>query len=299
MTVNYEMQLFDFCPIITTAASSFKKPTAVVMKTTILLYNELKQKVNFLYQKLEMFKHEKNKGRKLKISIPDTITLALYKQASSRKTIKSLWNDFRKILKCSYKTLVVNINRRALIALVITKNILNLNKQSSHFIKHTDSTDIPVCLNKNAKNYRTMRGLAKWGHSGKGLFYGLKLHLTEDLNRKILSFSFTSGNTDDRSQFMKLNKDLKGIFIADSGYTSKDLEKEFYQEHKRILFAKPKKNMKKIMTFFQSKLYDTRMIIELNFRNLKMLYGLITSFPRTINGYFANYIYSILAYILR
>lgn len=269
------------------------------MKTTVLLYNELKQKVNFFYQKLELFKHEKTKGRKLKISIPDTITLALYKQASSRKTIKSLWNDFRKILKCSYKTLVVNINKCALLALIITKNILNLNKKYSHFIKHTDSTDIPVCLNKNGKNHKTMRGLAEWGHSGKGMFYGIKLHLTEDLNRKILSFSFTPANYDDRSQFMKLNKDLEGVFAADAGYVSEKLEKEFYLEHKRILFTKPRKNMKKIITFFQKKLYDTRMIIEINFRNLKMLYGLITSFPKTINGYFANYVYSILAYILR
>lgn len=269
------------------------------MKTTVLLYNELKQKVNFFYQKLKLFKHEKIKGRKLKISIPETITLALYKQASSRATIKSLWNDFRKMLHCSYKTLVVNINKRALTALVILQNILNLNKKSSHFVKHTDSTDIPVCLNKNAKYHKTMRGLAEWGHSGKGLFYGIKLHLTEDLNRKILSISFAPANYGDRSQFMKLNKELEGIFITDAGYISKDLEKEFYIEHKRILFSKPRKNMKKIMTAFQSRLYDTRMIIELNFRNLKMLYNLITSFPRTIDGYLANYVYSILAYILR
>jgi len=99
--------------------------------------------------------------------------------------------------------------------------------------------------------------------------------------------------------FMKLNKDLEGIFVADAGYTLKKLEKEFRIEHKRILFAKPRKNMKKIITFFQKKLYDTRMIIELNFRNLKMFHGLVTSLPRSINGYLANYIYSILAYALR
>ncbi|HEY4476856.1 MAG TPA: hypothetical protein VJB69_02670 [Candidatus Paceibacterota bacterium] len=63
-------------------------------------------------------------------------------------------------------------------------------------------------------------------------------------------------------------------------------------------FAKPRKNMKKLMTEIQAKLYDTRMLIELNFRNLKMLYNLVTSFPRSIDGYFANYIYSILAFVL-
>lgn len=266
---------------------------------TIQVYQELKQKVSFFYQKLKLNKYEKHKGRKLAISIVDTITLALYRQASCRATKKSLWNDFRKTLKCSYKTLVVNLNKTAFLCSLILTQILSLHRLHSHIIKHTDSTDIPVCLNKNAKQHKTMRGLAQWGHSGKGLFYGLKLHITSDVKRKMLSISFTRGNTEDRSQFMKLNKNLTGIFVADAGYISENLEKKFYIEHKRILFSKPRKNMKKIITFFQKKLYDTRMIIEINFRNLKMLYNLISSFPRTIDGYFANYIHSILAYVLK
>ena len=266
---------------------------------TIQVYQELKQKVSFFYQKLKLFKYEKTKGRKLAIPIVDTITLALYRQASSRATKKSLWNDFKKTLKCSYKTLVVNINKCSILCLQILKCIFLANRKNSHIIKHTDSTDIPVCLNKNAKYHKTMKIVSSWGHSGKGLFYGLKLHLTSDLKRRILSISFASGNVGDRSQFLKLNKDLEGIFVADAGYVSEKLEKEFYQENKRILFTKPRKNMKKVITFFQKKLYDTRMTIELNFRNLKMLYNLVSSFPRTINGYLANYIHSIVAYALK
>ncbi|MDP1688652.1 MAG: IS982 family transposase, partial [bacterium] len=269
-----------------------------IMKT-LQVYQTLKNKVSFLYEKLKLSKYENTTGRKLKISISEVITLALYKQTQGIPTKKSIWNDFRKILKCCYKTLVVNMNRRSLLALVILKIILGENRKESHLVKRTDSTDIPVCLNKNARHHRTMRGLAEWGYSGKGLYYGLKLHLTSDLNRKILSIAFAPGNVSDKAMFMKLNKDLKGIFVADAGYVSEKLEKEFYQEHQRILFVKPRKNMKKIITFFQKKLYDTRMIIEINFRNLKMLYNLITSFPRSINGYLANYIYSVLAYTLR
>ena len=99
--------------------------------------------------------------------------------------------------------------------------------------------------------------------------------------------------------FMNVNKDLDGIFVADAGYISEQLEKDFYKENKRILFSKPRKNMKKVITSFQYHLYNTRMIIELNFRNLKMFFGLITSLPRSVDGYFANYIQSILAYVLK
>jgi hypothetical protein len=263
------------------------------------VYNELKQKVQFLYKKLNLNKYEKTKGRKLKIPLIETLTLAVYRQTQGKETKKALWNDLREHLNCSYKTLVVNLNKSLLLATFILKRILNFNREDSHLVKHTDSTDIPVCLNKNAKYHQTMYGLANWGHSGKGMFYGLKLHLTSDLGRRILSISFAPGNVSDKAMFMKLNKDLEGIFVADAGYISEKLEKEFFQENKRILFSKPRKNMKKIITLFQKRLYDTRMIIELNFRNLKMFYNLVTSLPRSTDGYFANYVHSILAYVLK
>ena len=95
-----------------------------------------------------------------------------------------------------------------------------------------------------------------------------------------------------------MNADLRGIFVADAGYISKDLEKEFYIENKRILFAKPKANMEKLITDWQNALYETRMLIEINFRNLKMFHNLITSLPRSIDGYLGNYVYSLLAYVL-
>ena len=144
---------------------------------------------------------------------------------------------------------------------------------------------------------RTMRGLAAWGHSGKGMFYGLKMGLTDDLFDKTLGAVFAPGNTDDRAMFKKVNKNLKGIFVADAGFLSQNLEKEFFIQNERILFAKPRANMKKIATKFQKLLYDARTKIECHFRELKLFYGLCTSVPRSIDGYFANYIYSLLAYV--
>jgi hypothetical protein len=267
------------------------------MKINIPFFNQIITKVKFLYKQSKL-KIEKSTGRPLAIKPENVIALSVFKHQNGIPTKKSVWKIFREDLKCSYKTLVVNMNRLSLYALLILKSILHWNRKNSHLVKHTDSTDIPVCLNKNAKNHKTLNGLVSWGHSGKGLYYGLKLHLTSDLERKVLSFSLTPANSDDRKQFEKINKDLDGIFVADAGYTSEKLEREFFREHRRMLFVKPRKNMKKLMTEIQAKLYDTRMLIELNFRNLKMLYNLITSFPRSIDGYFANYIYSILASVL-
>lgn len=264
------------------------------MKTSIQLYDNLKQVVKFFYKQLRLDKFEKNKGRKLAISIIETISLAIFKQSNNIATKKSIYKIFKP--KCSYKTLVVNINRFAHLALLVLVTILKVNRRNQHFIKHTDSTDIPVCSTRKAKHHKTMKGLASWANNGKGAFFGLKMHITTDLSRKLLAVKFTSGNVDDRTVFLELNKDLLGLFIADAGYISEKLQRDFYIEGKRLLLAKPRNNMKKIMTGLQEFLYGTRMLIELNFRNLKMFYGLVTSLPRSVAGYLANYIYSLLAY---
>lgn len=264
------------------------------MKTSIQLYTDIRKVVKFFYQQLKLVKHEKIKGRKLAIPIIETISLALFKQTNNIATKKSIFKIFKP--PCSYKTLVINLNRFAHLALLILVSLLKLNQRDSHLVKHTDSTNIPVCLNKNGNEHKTMKGLAEWGNTGKNSFFGLKMHLTTDLKRKVLAVRFTSGNVHDKQVFLKLNEDLLGIFVADAAYISKKLASDFYIEGKRILFAKPRKNMGKLMTKFQESLYRTRMLIELNFRNLKMFYGLVTSLPRSVNGYLANYIYSLLAY---
>lgn len=267
------------------------------MKIVIPFFSNILTKVKFLYKQLKLKIH-KSTGRPLAIKPEVVIALSVFKQENGIPTKKAVWKIFKENLKCSYKTLVVNMNKLSVYALLILKSILNWNRESSHIIKHTDSTDIPVCLNKNAKNHKTMNGFASWGHSGKGWFYELKMTITTDLNRKMLSVKFGSGNASDRELFRKLNKDIMGIFVADAGYISKDLERDFFIENKRMLFAKPQRRMKKILTAWQNALYETRMLIELNFRNLKMFHNLQTSLPRSIDGYLGNYMYSLLAYVL-
>src|SRR3989338_13297 len=266
------------------------------MNHSIQKYNSIVTKVKFFFKQLKL-KIAKSTGRTLANTPEDTIALSLFKQLQGIKTKKSVWEIFS--LKCSYKTLVVNMNRLALYALLILKSILKWNQKNAHLVKHTDSTDIPVCLNKNATHHKTMKLLSSWGHSGKGFYYGLKMSITTDLKRNLLGVRFGSGNSNDREIFKKMNQDMIGIFVADAGYISENLEKEFYIEHKRILFAKPRANMKRITTVFQNALYETRMLIELNFRNLKMFHELVTSLPKSIDGYLGNYVYSLLAYVLR
>lgn len=266
------------------------------MKTVIESFERIKQLVVIISKSLRLGKFVSKLGRKLALSLEDSIALALFWKKQNIVTKKSLYEICNPA--CSYKTLVVSINRWFPLALAVLTLLLKHNRKASHLVKHTDATDIPVCLNKNARYHKTMAAFAKWGHNGKGSFFGLKLHLTADLEQKILALKFSSGNVDDRKMCIPLNQGLSGIFVADAGYVSAELEKNFYIEGQRHILAKPKKNMRKLATAFDTWVYGTRMAIEIPFRNLKLFYGLITSLPRSVAGYIANYTYSLLAYLV-
>lgn len=265
--------------------------------TEITLYNQLKQMVGGIVKRLKLERQvQRNTGRPLALSITDILTLGLFKQLGQIETKKKLHDIMEPA--CSYKTLVVSLNRFAVLAWMILQLLMKVNRSVQHLIKHIDSTSIPVCLPKNAKSHKTMREYAKWGNSGSGWFYGVKLHIITDLLDQLLSLGLSSGNVDDRKMVMPLSKEIRGFLIGDAGYISKTLMEEFYEEGKRILIAKPYKNMRKLASALDTWLYNTRWQIEFNFRNLKMFFGLVTSLPRSVGGYLANYIYSILAYTL-
>src|SRR3989339_2101925 len=163
-----------------------------------LMFDKIKQKVSFFSKQLNFDKFLNKTGRKLAIPLENILTLALYKQKQGIATKKAIWNDFKRQLKCSYKTLVVNLNRWYFLALIIFVLLMKINRANAHPIKHIDSTDLPVCLFKNAHSHKVMKGLAEYSKSSKGLFYGLKMHIISDLKRKILLIRFTGGAVDER-----------------------------------------------------------------------------------------------------
>jgi hypothetical protein len=263
---------------------------------TLTVFKAIRKTVIEVYHRLNLKHLESTTGRPLAMKIVDVITLGLYKQQQNIGTKKALYNDFQP--ECSYKTFVVSINRCAWIIALVIALILKMNQKNSHVIKHTDSSDVPVCKIKKAYKHRVMQDCASWGAKAKNdWFYGLKLHITTDLEGKLCSLKFTSGNVDDRVPFMDLNDMLDGIFVADSGYVSERLAKIFNNAH-RILFTKPRSNMKKIITETQYHLYNTRVKIEVNFQVLKQSRGLVTGFPRSVAGYFAHYLYALGAHLL-
>lgn len=262
------------------------------------IYRKLKHIVTQFFQHLKLATSETHKGRPAKITKENALTLALYQHQSTRATKKSVYEDFKDTLKCSYKTLVCQINQAGIMTSRILLWLMRTWRKFGHPVKYTDATDIPVCLNKNAKNHKTMKHLAGWGHSGKGFYYGLKMTITRDAAGHILALRFTAPSANDRDICRNINKDINGIIVLDASYVSEKLERDMYIENKRWLLIKPYKSMKKLCTAWQYHLYNTRFRIEFDFRSMKLFHGLVTSLTRSINGSIANYLNAILSFAL-
>lgn len=249
--------------------------------------------------KLNLTQKSHPQGRPLKIKEEDALALALYRHASTRATKKSVWEDFKGSLRCSYKTLVCAMNRAGVLAMKILGLLMAWGRKHGSIVKYTDATDLPVCLKKNADSHRVMQAFSSIARSSKGWFYGLKMTMTRDSLGNILGIHFSDSNKNDRDIFRRINRNIEGVIVADAGYVSKQLERDMNVEGKRWIFIQPYKSMKKLALPWQIKLYRSRFRIEFDFRNLKMFYGLVTSLPRSVNGYLANYLNALCAFVLR
>lgn len=266
-------------------------------------FTQLKDVVTQLCDQFNLIAQQSLKGRPRKLSQIDAVTLALYQHTSSRSTKKSVYEDFKGIVNCSYKTLVVSMNESSVLCLRLLFLIMRFNRSVQHVVKYTDSTDIPVCLKKNGDSHRTMAGFSEIGRSTKGWFYGIKMTLTRDAQGRMLAICFHKPSDNDRDVFKQINKDIFGILVADAGYVSKKLEQDMNRmndidDPKRWILIRPYKTMKKLMTRWQEALYKGRFQIEFDFRSLKMFHGLVTSLTRSITGYLANYLHALLSFVL-
>lgn len=264
------------------------------------IFQNLKNRIQQITQSFKLnLTHKKNpQGRPLKIEALDAIALALYQHASTRATKKSVYEDFKEDLDCSYKTLVVAMNRAGVLAMKILAIIMQWGKRNGHLVKYTDETDLPVCLKKNADSHRVMKAFAKMGKSSKGWYYGLKMALTRDAFGNILGLRFASANANDRELFRSINRDIYGVIVADAGHVSKQLERDMDIDGKRWILIQPYKTMKKLALPWQLKLYRSRFQIEFDFRSMKLFHGLVTSLPRSVDGYLANYVNAVCSFVL-
>ena len=90
---------------------------------------------------------------------------------------------------------------------------------------------------------------------------------------------------------------MKRIIVGDGGYNASVMRKKIWEENNSFVLAYPHpKQKKKIMNKCQKTLLRARPKVECMFDYLKNHLSLVTSFPGSVNGYFFNYLRTLLAY---
>lgn len=271
---------------------SLSNPSSLV--TTFVVLDDL----NAL---LQLGKHIS--GRKPSLRLSEIATISLIRSEFNIRTWKGVYRLLRarfarEFHLPSYKSFVLLMNRNAKLILVLINTLLQMNRKRAGIIKIVDSTPLPVCKNIRIYRHKTMKRVATRSKTTMGWFYGLKLHALTDVSGNPLELRFTTGNVNDRVVLDAfLSKLHDSIILADAGYISPKLERKAGKNH-NILLTCMRKNMKKLSTFLDICLLNLRPRIEVLFSILKERLGLITSLPRSVDGYLAHYIHVIFGYLM-
>jgi Transposase DDE domain len=163
-------------------------------------------------------------------------------------------------------------------------------------ISFVDSTSLEVCHPKRMHSHKVFKGLAGWGKSSVGWYFGFKLHLMVNDRGQILAFALTQGNVDDRKPVPEMAKGLIGKLFGDRGYVSQPLFEKLYAQGLELI-ARRRKNMKNTLVKLVDKiLLRKRAIIESVNDQLKNICQVEHSRHRSRFNFLVNLLAGLIAY---
>jgi hypothetical protein len=155
---------------------------------------------------------------------------------------------------------------------------------------------LPVCKNVRADRHKVAKGIAAWGKNWQGWHYGFKLHASIDHQSKLAGLFFTPANESDVLQLKYLVNDQTKIVVADAGYTTQVTRRHIWRDFHCLVISPPRPKQIWMMASWQHVLLQLRPKIEAVFGKLKEQAYFVTSFPRSIQGYFVHYLRVLLGY---
>lgn len=198
--------------------------------------------------------------------------------------------DFPRLPK--YTAFIEHIHR--VLPLMFTVLSFSLARSEINF---ADSTMLEVCKLARADNHKVAKNIAKFGKNHQGWHYGFKLHASIDSKGLFSSFCFSGAEMYDAQMLPVLLKEYMKIIVGDSHYGASVMRKIIWEKFHTIIITPPHwKQKTKIATLWQNALLNMRSKIESVFDILKEHLHLVTSFPRSIKGYFVHYARVLLSY---
>jgi hypothetical protein len=252
---------------------------------------------------LSRSKGRKRSGRPSVLSVSELVTICLIGQVYEVSCLIRLYelirdrfsSDFR---LPKYGNFVTGMNQVSRDMVLFISALLSVQNTTLGDVCFVDGTKIEVCKIYRELRHKTMKKLATKSKSTTGWWYGLKLHLICDKNGNLMKLRFTTATVGEREVLSSFMEELHdSIIVGDAGYVSSELDKQANENNNTLLTAK-RKNMRRLATLWQNKCMNMRSRIETVFDVLKERFGLVTSLPRSINGYLAHYIRCLFCYLV-
>jgi Transposase DDE domain len=225
-----------------------------------------------LYLRIETFfeevlgKHRlRSCGRRPQLTDAEVLTIEIFGEMQGHHTDAAIWRYahqhwlawFPKL--SSYKAFVkqcanlVDIKKRLLAHLFpMTANV-----------PITDGVPIPICPLARARRDKCFKGEASYGFCAakNEKYYGFKGHVVIDLDQRIVGFTVTAANVDERDVVATYAGEIKGLMIGDKGLLSKSLQEDL-ANHGLDLQTPLRDNMKdtRSETFVKSLLRTRRRV---------------------------------------
>lgn len=174
---------------------------------------------------------------------------------------------------------------------------------SSTKVNFIDSTPISVCHPNRANSHATFHGLAAWGKTSTGFFFGFKLHLVINEAGALINVVLSSGNdADQKVAEALLSEDvvIQGKVYGDRGYVSRGLADRLQQKG-IFLITKKRNNMKAEPLKKEDEVnLSKRFLIETVIGQLKQTCSYIEHHrQRSLQGFIMNLLSGLVSYNIR
>jgi hypothetical protein len=239
-------------------------------------------------------------GRPPVLRDSDLVTLLIWNTLILRqKTLKGLWRCGAVHLAAefphlgSYPAFVAHCHRVLPHLWMLLRELLCDSQ-----VRIVDSTMLPVCKIHRADRHKVAKNVASFGKNYQGWHYGFKLHTSVTLDGKLCETYFTPASEYDAQVLPELVNHRTLLAIGDTLYGATVMLEETRKKAPSLIVLSPPfpKQKKKIIARWQKILLDWRSKIETVFDQLKEHLHLVSSFPRSVNGYLLHYISILLGY---
>jgi len=240
-------------------------------------------------------------GTKPILSDSELLTMLIWDGLTEpHKTLRAVYDWMgREYTDCfpklpAYQNFVAHCHR----LLPVLSWLLQSTLSSATPLRFADSTMLPVCKPVRADRHKVAKGVAAFGKNWQGWHYGFKLHASIDCEGKFAALYFTPANEADVLQLKHLVNATTDIVVADAGYTAQVTRRHIWRDFHCLVISPPRPRQIWTMARWQHLLLQARPKIEATFGKLKEQSYFVTSFPRSVQGYFVHYLRVLLGYQL-